>query len=345
MAAIGIIVPVYNVKDYLRKCIESILEQTFQDFEIILVDDGSTDGSGKICDEYAENHTNIKVIHKKNEGVWSARNRGIDENRCAVIAHIDPDDWIDKYYLEILYQSMIHEQADLVISGGINVIEGQPIRRRNPQRKNYLAEAEVISKAEAYRRIFVCEHNVSVVCWGKLYRREVFEGIRYPLVRKSGDSGAIHKIIEKSSRIVYTPYTGYYYLRRKGSLIHSGMSRESWTALENARNLWDFTKKYYPGIENAAKVFYYNNCIQMINLMVLDAAKGHEKECRMLRKEVLREGIFFIFNKYTRLEEKGAVICLLFGIPWYRLAWRVYLRLTKKGLGTMNIKEGHGKIC
>ena len=341
MAEIGIIIPVYNVKVYLQKCIKSILGQTFQDFEIILVDDGSTDGSEKICDEYAESYKNIKVIHKKNEGVWSARNKGLEENRCAMIAHIDPDDWIDKYYLETLYRLMKEKKADLVISCGINVLEGQKICKGSQEREKSFLKAEEISKSEAYRRMFVCENNASVVCWAKLYRKELFDEIRYPLVKMSGDSGTIDRIIEKCNKIVYTPYAGYYYLRRKGSLVHGRMSDERWIAVENARNLWDFIKRHYPDIEDAAKVFYLNNCIQIMNLMVLDPGKRYKKECRMIRNEVLREGTFFVFNRYTKLEEKSAVICLLFGIPGYRLAWRLYLWLTKKGLGTMNMKEGH----
>lgn len=143
--------------------------------------------------------------------------------------------------------------------------------QKEPRVGKILLKTEEISKTEAYRRIFVCENNVSVVCWAKLYRKELFEEIRYPLVKMNGDSGVIDRIIEKCNRIVYTPYAGYYYLRRKGSLIHGKMSDECWTAVGNARNLWHFIKEYYPDIEDAVKVFYYNNCIQIINIMVLDS--------------------------------------------------------------------------
>lgn len=335
MAAISIIVPVYNVEFYLGKCLKSILDQTFQDFEVILVDDGSTDGSGKICDEYTGKYENIRVIHKMNEGVSSARNRGLEESTSDIVTFIDSDDWIDKYYLEVLYKLMTGQRADLVLSRGIDVLDMYCSEERRLDWKEVVSNAELISKSEAYRRILLCEHNISVVTWGKLYRKKIFEKVRYPIGELCEDSGVIDKIIEGCDRIICTQYAGYYHLRRKGSLMHGEMTPEYMSGIKNAKHLWEFVRENYSDIEDSAKIFYLNNCIQLINYMIIDGKGRYRTECEWLRREVMKEKLFLLFNRYTGIEEKGAVICLLFGISWYRKIWRVYLKVTGKALGTV----------
>ncbi|MDU2552528.1 MAG: glycosyltransferase family 2 protein, partial [Staphylococcus epidermidis] len=115
MSEISIIVPVYNVENYLKKCVESILSQTFTDFELLLVDDGSTDSSGEMCDELKRLDERIKVIHKENGGLSSARNAGIDVAKGKYLTFVDSDDYIDTHMLEVLYKNMVHEDADLSI--------------------------------------------------------------------------------------------------------------------------------------------------------------------------------------------------------------------------------------
>lgn len=125
MCEISIIVPVYKVEPYLRKCVDSILAQTFTDFEVILVDDGSPDNSGKICDEYASKDSRVRVIHKKNGGLSSARNAGIDVARGKYLGFVDSDDYIEKDMYELLYDNIVKEQADLSICGIYDVYEGK----------------------------------------------------------------------------------------------------------------------------------------------------------------------------------------------------------------------------
>lgn len=333
MTAVSVIVPVYNVKKYLNKCVESILNQTFKNYEIILVDDGSTDGSGKICDEYAGSCENIKVVHKTNEGVASARNRGLEESTGEMITFVDADDWIDRRYLEVLYRFMKTEKADLVISGGIDVLEQDRVDAEKRKKRN-VTKGEVVSKSEAYRRILLCRQNISVVAWAKMYHKKLFKDVRYPAGKVSEDSGIIDKIIENCNKIVCTSYTGYYHLRRKGSLMHSKMSPAYRAGMKNAERLWIFMKEKYPDIEDAAKIFYYSNCIQLVNFMVLDNGEKYKRECKKIRRKILKEAKFLIFSKDTKLEEKGAVVCLLFGIPLYEKIWRMYLRVSGKHSGT-----------
>lgn len=117
MAQVSIIVPVYQIEKYIRKCIESIQSQTFSDFELILVDDGSKDASGSICDEYAKKDNRIKVIHKKNEGVASARNEGIKLSKGKYVCFIDGDDWIEKFMIENCINRILDTEADVIFHG------------------------------------------------------------------------------------------------------------------------------------------------------------------------------------------------------------------------------------
>lgn len=333
MAKIDVIIPVYNVEKYLERCMESVLHQTFRDFNVLLVDDGSTDRSGELCDKYAEKYSFIRVIHKENGGASDARNRGLEESGSEYIAFIDSDDFVDPRYLETLYGIAKEYDADLAICDMRDVLDGQGPETAAKE-KDAPLQAESISKAEAYRRMFIVD-GMSVVSCAKLFRRKLFRNVRYPVGEISEDSYVIPRLIENCGRIACTRYAGYFYVRRRGSLWHQGMTPGHWAAVRNAKSHWDFIRANYPQIEDAAKVFYLNNCIQLINFMVVGSGGAYETECRELRREVLKQGGFFLFSRYTKLIEKGAVLCLLPGIPFYRLAWRAYLRLTGKDTGTM----------
>lgn len=355
MAKIDVIVPVYNVERYLEKCIDSIINQTFRDFNLLLVDDGSTDKSGEICDRYAQRYAFIRVIHKENGGASDARNRGLEESGSEYIAFLDSDDYIDVHYLEILYSILSRNHADLAVCSMRNVLDEQSGRKHFPRKAasfgkgfktggnfrekvvlptEIISKAEVISRAEAYRRILTCDDMYVCSC-SKLYHRKLFDGVRYPVGEICEDTYIINQIIENSSRIVCTRYAGYYYVRRKGSAWHQGMTPMHKAAVRNAKRLWRFIKERYPEVEDAAKIFYLNNCIQLINFMVVGSGNTYEKACRKLRRTVVREWRFFLHSRDTSLVEKGAVVCLLPGIPFYRLAWQGYLLLTGKVSGTM----------
>ena len=329
MAKIGVIVPVYNVERYLKTCVGSILAQTFSDFELILVDDGSTDASGMICDQYAERDQRVRVVHTENRGVAAARNRGLEENQNEYIAFVDSDDWIAQEYLETLYRVMEEHQADLVISGGINVVEG---RKVNPSVSGERA-AERISKAEAYKRVLLCEDGASVVTWAKLYRKTVFQSVRYPEGEIHEDSGVIDQVIESCERIVVTPYRGYYYFRRRGSLVHGRFSPAHMAAVRNAKRLWEVARERYPAIEDAGKVHYLRTCFNILNLTLADP--DHALESKRLRAEIVRETRFFFSCRWFGLVERTAALCLLPGLSGYKRMWRLYLRVTGKRSGTV----------
>lgn len=226
---ISIIIPVYNVERYLKKCMDSILVQSFQDFEVILVNDGSVDESGSLCEEYARKYANIRAIHKENEGVAAARNTGIEASRGEYITFIDPDDYVEKHYLEVLYRIITKQTADLAICDGEIVPEGrgETAKAKDSAWEEGISGAEVISRSEAYRRMLLGEH-MCIAVWAKLYRKSLFREVRYPKGEICEDTHILDRIIESCGKIVCTPYKGHFvrFRRESGASALANPGRE-----------------------------------------------------------------------------------------------------------------------
>lgn len=208
MPKVSIIVPIYNVESYIQRCIESLRSQTLLDIEIILVDSGSTDNSGKICDEYAAQDARIKVIHKQNEGVSCARNDGIAAATAPYIMFVDSDDWMAPDFCERPYHAAVSHDASLVIFRIFSVKNGR-IRKSKKEIPTGVVDAETAVKYGG------------VVVWNKLYKRELFAKIRYPKGRVYEDLAVTHKLVFAADRIVILPDFLYYWVYRKGSITKS----------------------------------------------------------------------------------------------------------------------------
>jgi len=218
MPRISIIIPVYNVAPYLRECLDSIQEQTFKDFEAILIDDGSTDSSGQICDWYAKHYKRFKVIHKENGGVSSARNMGLDIAQGECIGFIDPDDFISPDFYELLLCKLESSGADISISG-IKFIDqhGNPMQFpkffQTPIRERF--EGSGITKA-------YIKGEIVPGLLDKLYKKSCFDGVRMPEGISLLEDGAIMPLVLSKAKIaVEEPRAIYYYRRRPKSLTSS----------------------------------------------------------------------------------------------------------------------------
>ena len=179
---VSIIVPVYNVKPYLNRCVNSLLGQSYQNMELLLVDDGSTDGSETLCDEYAAQDARVRVLHKKNGGLSDARNAGVDAAKGEYLSFVDGDDWVSPYYIENLYRALEQAGADFSASCFEEVFEGQPVQSVPTER---LEAFEILSREECLRRILY-QKGMEVTTPTKLYKRALFEGVRYPVNIRTG---------------------------------------------------------------------------------------------------------------------------------------------------------------
>lgn len=209
MKKVSIIVAVYNIQDYIEECIFSLLNQTYENIEIILIDDGSTDNSSEVCDEYERKFLNIKVVHKKNEGLSAARNRGISEATGEYIVFVDGDDWLEKSAIKTLVWLIEENQADVssIIRNGHQFSSGEVI----------IGDG---------RRMLL--HMLNTTCfevWGKLYKKELFDNIRFPEGKICEDLYILPDIILISKKIVVYHKGLYHYRIREGSI--TSMMRKS----------------------------------------------------------------------------------------------------------------------
>lgn len=214
---ISIIVPVFNVEKYLQSCVDSLLCQTCSDIEIILIDDGSTDGSGKLCDEYAVDHDNIRVLHKDNAGPSDCRNVGLSMAGGEYIAFVDSDDFIAPKMLEILLDNLVNTDSDISICRFLRISEGSPVPEDTAGNTLRVLEGDEI----IHDLGMPGDNTTRIVPWNKLYKRRMFENVTYPKGRFHEDEATIHRILYNCRRLVYTDMTLYYYLQRNNGSIMS----------------------------------------------------------------------------------------------------------------------------
>lgn len=209
---LSIIVPVYNVEKYLGETVESILRQTFSDFELILVDDGSTDASGKICDMYSKQDNRIKVIHKPNGGVSSARNVGVDNATGEFIGFVDSDDIISEVMYEGLFNIVEQYGADIVQCTHVRYVEklNHDISPKN---------IEVYDRIGALKQLYIKYYTNCFSLCSKIYKKEVFSGIRFPKGRVFEDDEVIPHLIYNAKKVVMVENAWYCYIKRGNSII------------------------------------------------------------------------------------------------------------------------------
>ncbi len=213
---VSVIVPLYNSGKYVGECIQSILSQSYKNLEIILVDDGSTDNAGDVCDEYAKKDDRIIVIHKENSGPADTRNRGLDIARGKYIHFVDSDDVENERIIEILHDVSVKYDADYVFADYTKFYEGEepPIKDVKDYQTQECDKYHILELYYGQGH----DHEVNVIPTCKLYKKELFDGIRFPVGRKGEDELTNYKILYKAQKIVEVKEILYYYRRYPGSL-------------------------------------------------------------------------------------------------------------------------------
>ncbi|MBD7913312.1 glycosyltransferase family 2 protein [Clostridium cibarium] len=285
---ISIIIPVYKVEEYLRRCINSVLKQTYKNLEVILVDDGSPDRSGEICDEFAALDNRIKVIHKKNGGLSDARNAGIDICEGEYIAFIDSDDWVHDKYIENLYKLLKKTNSDISVCNFIKTAKDKV--------DIYISNEEIYeyTKIEALEQFVDKFYVQMVIACGKLYKRNLFREIRFPVGRLHEDEFITYKVIFKAKKIVLTTAQLYYYWQREDSIMGSGFSLkgrlDALDAFEERGNFFDSIKEMELRDKTFRIVFnIYKTINDKINLFEKNEEKMDFKKKFMNFKRVLRK--------------------------------------------------------
>lgn len=256
---ISVIVPVYNVQDYLEKCVDSILNQTFGNLEILLVDDGSTDESGRICDRLARDHSRIRVFHQENRGLSDARNTGIRNASGDLIGLVDSDDYLAPEMYDRLYGALTEADAQAAVCGYLKVdAEGCPIP--GTDQKNYRINKAVMDGQEFVSKRFLESSGVVIMACNKLYRKALFDTVLFPEGRIHEDHFVFTRLLLPCKRIACIPYIGYYYYQREGSITNRKASLRQYDRVEAIRgNIADCEKAgltvLLPSMES--NMFYY----------------------------------------------------------------------------------------
>jgi len=228
MPKISVIVPVYNVEQYIHRCVDSILAQTFTDFELIMVDDGSPDNCPAICDEYAEKDDRIHVIHQKNGGLSAARNAGIDKANGDYLTFVDSDDVIHPQFLELMINDLLISMNDIAICQLFSFEKSIIFERIDNCLVNYL------SAIEACKRIYIRSENnfLFVTAWGKLYKTELFQNIRFPIDRLHEDQFVTYKLLFAANQVSLINEQLYGYRNNSTSIMNSKFSIKRYDDLD-----------------------------------------------------------------------------------------------------------------
>ncbi len=309
---ISLVIPVYNVEEFLPKCMETVLAQTYENFEVILVDDGSTDGSGRLCDDYAASDMRIKVFHKANGGLSDARNFGVQHAGANLISIIDSDDYITEDYLSYLYELMEKYDADLSWANAAIVHDLENIKVENIQPRECVLNAEQALERACY---------VSVGADTKLYKKELLLQNPFPVGRLYEDLATTYKILGDCKRLAVSNKVLYFWVQRRGSIIHSSISEKQFDIFLSASELWSFIRKDFPNIEIAAKTRYVSSTISfMTRLFLYSDSKNKEYfyRARNYAKDFLWP---VIFNKRAKFMTKLGAFFIWLGYTPSRLLW------------------------
>lgn len=255
---ISAIVPIYNVRPYLEKCFDSIARQSYQNLEIILVDDGSTDGSGELCEDLSKRDGRVRVIHKKNGGLGSARNAGIDAARGAILSFVDSDDWIEPGMYETLSGIMCRENAQIIACGIKKVSETGEVSYY----QDNLKERSVYTREEALIELPKNERLSNSMC-NKLFRRETIQGLHINEQIYYEDNPFTPQCIARAERIAYTAEPFYCYFERTGSISRKKFSEREFDRVTADRMRLEFYHEHFPQCEYAAAIAYIGSGLKV----------------------------------------------------------------------------------
>ena len=267
---ISVIVPVYNVEQYLERCVDSIINQTYKNLEIILVNDGSTDNSGQLCDELAKKDDRIRVIHKKNGGLSDARNVGIDEAEAELVGFIDSDDYIDEDMYEVLINNLKAANADLSMCGHYDVYNNVPESQVSDKKTWELSPQEAIK--------MVMEAKIlSVTAVNKLYKKSLFSELKFEIGKIAEDAFIMIKLLDKCNKIVATNEKKYYYVHRENSITTQKFSLKFLNVIEAYEQNKEIILEKYPELKEVAQMRMNWAYFYVLDRLLLDKEYNDKK--------------------------------------------------------------------
>lgn len=310
---LSVIVPIYNMEHLVEKCIKSIINQTYKELEIILVDDGSIDNSYSICKKYEKKDKRVTLYHKSNGGLSDAKNYGISKATGKYITFVDSDDWIESNMYEIMMNQIKIKQSDMAICGRfIDFENGKSIRWYHN------AELEMDNEqALLYLNSF---YNFDMASWDKVYLKSLFDGIKFPFKKKCEDAYTTYKLFSKAKKIIYIPECLYHYYQRTGSISRNKELNLDY--IYAAKEQMDYIEKYYPDISFSGKTAYVF-AIKSIYQVSIERKIKINEEFKKLKKESKKYIKDVFHNKYIGIKKKVTFTLFAYFSPVYRVILKI----------------------
>lgn len=322
---ISIIIPVYNVEKYIKESVDSVINQTASDFEIVLVDDGSTDNSGKICDEYGARDSRIKVVHKENGGLSSARNSGVEVATGDYVLFLDSDDYISSNYIQRMNEELQKNSYDMIVCYTLDFNDGEmpQLSKIEGKQRTELTPEQALENIY-YQRLF--DTNAC----GKLMRIDTIR--KYPFVNGVlyEDFNNVHMFLDECEKILFLPETVYFYRQRNNSIMNSYFDERKFFLIEVAEKHLRYVQDKHPKIMDAAIRRYIYSNFHILGRIINKSE--YEAKSKELRKNILNYKHSLLHNKNVGMKDKMAVRVLSVGMSPYRLFWNTFCKIKKKNV-------------
>lgn len=319
---ISIVVPIYNVEKYLDRCLQSLLDQTYRNFEIILIDDESPDDCPRLCDEYAMRHSNISVLHLKNSGLSGARNAGIENAKGKYITFVDSDDYVDSELLSVLKKGI---DADINIL--LSMCSYRKLSQSDPMPElTKTKEWSVINDVEAMDMLL--SNQSKTTAWGKLYSKELFKDMRFPVGRLYEDMFVMPTLFRRAKKISVSPQELYFYCQDGESITRSKFNYKMLEMID-ALLVWNNqVELYYPQLIEKAKCHYYSSIITSCQFLVKKTDDYGISKYRQFKKEITQEYKLILKSKFTSRSSKLKAFLLKYGL--FKYTFRIIELVTNR---------------
>ena len=306
---ISVIIPIYNVEKYLKECIESVINQTYTLLEIILIDDGSTDNSLKICKELAKIDSRIKLYHKDNGGLADARNYGIDRATGKYITFLDSDDFIEKDMYEVLYNDLVFNKAQISGCDYYIFCNNRTVKSDDAEKNICIMNTE---KALIKMNELI---GFGLSACNKLFLAQLFDNIRFPKGKLNEDWYIMYKILDKADVIVYNPVAKYYYRQRENSITKKNTI--NYNPIFASKDVLDFTEKKYPNAVANAKLAYINANLGVYSMLLNN--KKNKTEMNEIINNIKKYYKSVLKLKNVKIYKKIQIILICKNISLYNL--------------------------
>lgn len=316
---VSVVVPVYNVEKYLENCVYSIIKQTYENIEIILVDDGSTDNSSSLCDSFMKRDKRINVYHKKNGGLSDARNYGIEQSKGKYLTFVDSDDTLENDCIEYLY-NLLNKYNTMMSICNYNVITNNKIISYTTKDLEFKFD-----KITALKELLK-ENKFSVSSCAKMYEKNLFNNVKFPVGKLCEDNGTTYKLVEKCAYIAYGSKSKYNYYKRENSIMTSSFNEKKFDLIELVDQMKSDLESKYPELHDDILKKQILSRFSILRQIVLSDYNNKEKIDEIVK--FLKKNKKFIFtNKNVSKREKMAMLSLLFGKKFFKFSWVMYTKI------------------